>query len=412
MRIIPRRNIAHYKGELIDIFRSILQGKIKRGPYIRQFEGQFAKYIGTKYAIAVASGRLGLFLILESLSLDKGSGVILPAYTDESVPKMIQSLGFEPVFIDIDRTTHNINTDLIERKVNEKTKVIIATHIFGRPCNLAKVMEIAKRHNLIVIEDCAHAIAAEYNAQRLGSFGVAAYFSFGISKPFNTFGGGMITTDDPVLYSRIAQKVSCLDYPNNLTILKNIFISYCLFLLTTPLLFSVTIFPSLLLLSVFDKDPMNIYNRTIKQAIKWGKIKIKYTNVQALVGLKQLREFDNKNKRRMRNAAILAGYLDKDIGILKDDPVAKPAYYFFVILAQDAQILSKKLLIKGVDTGKYIMRDCAMVCGNDRSCVSTQEAIRTSLQIPVYPQLNGDDIRFIAGVLNKTFKNNFAKYSE
>lgn len=211
----------------------------------------------------------------------------------------------------------------------------------------------------------------------------------------------MITTNDLVLYSQILEKVAKLDYPNNFTVFKNIFISYYLFLLTIPLFFSVTIFPSLLFLSVFDKDLINIYNNTIKQAIKLGKIKVKFSNVQALVGLKQLRLIDEANKRRMRNAAMLAGCLDKRIGILKDDPAAKPTHYFFVILAHDAKSLSKRLLIKGIDTGKYIMRDCAMVCSNDESCVSTQEAIRTSLQIPNYPQLGQEDVKYIAEVLNR-----------
>ena len=239
MKIIPRRNIAYYKGELKDILNSILQGKLKEGPYIEQFEEQFAKYIGTKYAIAVASGRLGLFLILDSLSLDKDAGVILPAYTDESVPGIIERLGMEPVFIDIDRRTHNIDADLIEGKINEKTRVIIATHIFGHPCNLSKIMEIAKRHSLIVIEDCAHAIGAGYNARRVGSFGNAAYFSFGITKPLNTFGGGMITTDDSGLYYVIKEKIASFEYPKTFIVVKNMVISYCLFLVTRPLFFLI-----------------------------------------------------------------------------------------------------------------------------------------------------------------------------
>ena len=401
MKVIPRRNIIHYRGELRDIFGTITRGELKNGPYIKQFEEQFAKYIGTKCAIAVASGRLGLFLILESLSLNKNSGVILPAYTDESVPAMIKSLGLEPIFVDIDRDTHNINADLIEKKINERTKVIIATHIFGRPCNLSKIIEIAKRYNLIVIEDCAHAIGAEYNGKRVGSFGVAAYFSSGITKPINTFGGGMVTTNDPTLYSRIVEKAAELNYPNDLTIFKNIFISYLFFLLTTPLFFSVTVFPLLLFLSVFNKDLITIYNKTVKQAIKWGKMRIKYTNVQALVGIKQLEEIDEANKMRVRNASLLIEYLDKKTTILKDDPVAKPTYYFFVISTHDAKSLSRKLLINGIDTGKHIMRDCALVYENDASCVYTQEAIRASLEIPNYPQLGQEDVQYIAEVLNR-----------
>lgn len=413
MRIIPRRNITYYKGELRDILGSILQGKLREGPYIKQFEEQFAKYIGTKYAIAVASGRLGLFLILDSLSLDKNSGVILPAYTDESVPAVIKMLGFEPIFIDIDRKTHNIDPGLIEREINEKTKVIIATHLFGRPCALSKIMEIAKRHNLTVIEDCAHAIGAEYNAKRVGSFGTAAYFSFGISKPFNTFGGGMITTNDPGFYSRIREKIADFNYPNTFTIIKNMFISYCLYLVTEPLAFSVLIFPLLFLLSLLGKDPINIYNKTVKRAINFGKIKIRYTNVQALAGLKQLKDFDAGIEKRIFNAALLARSLvDRGINTLEDNTATRPVYYFFVILAQDIETLSRRLLMKGIDTGKYIMRDCSTIYGSGTNCLCTKEALRISLQIPIYPRLNEIDIEYIAGALNQAFKNRLVKSSE
>jgi len=409
MRIIPRRSIAHYKGELKDILSSILRGAIREGPCIEQFEKQFAEYIGTKYAIAVASGRLGLFLILDSLSLDKDSGVILPAYTDESVPGVIKRLGLEPVFIDIDQKTHNIDAGLIEEKVNEKTKVIIATHIFGRPCNLFKIMEIAKRHNLIVIEDCAHAIGAEYNAKRVGSIGNAAYFSFGITKPLNTFGGGMITTNDPVLYSGIKKNMENFEYPNIFIIVKNIFISYYLFLATSPLFFLIIIFPILYSLSFFNIDPVIIYNSTVKRIINIGRIKIKYTNIQALAGLKQLQRIDEVNKMRRLNAATLSRCLNRSIDTLQDEPATNPTYYFFVILTHNADSLSKKLLIKGIDTGKYIMRDCAARCGNNKSCVSTQEAISTSLQIPLYPQLQEKDIVYISGILNQIFNGSSAE---
>lgn len=406
MKIIPRRNITHYKGELKDILDLFLRRKLKEGPYVKQFEEQFAKYIGTKYAVAVASGRLGLLLMLDSLSLDKNSGVILPAYTDESVPQAIKSLGLEPIFIDIDRKTHNIDPGLIEEKINARTKVIIATHLFGRPCALSEIMEIAKRHNLTVIEDCAHAIGAEYNAQRVGSFGRAAYFSFGITKPLNTFGGGMITTDDPDLYSRIREKMAGLDYPNTLSILKNIFISCCLDSATGPLVFPVLIFPLLFLLSLFGKDPINTYNRTVKRAINFGKIKIRYTNVQAWAGLQQLRDFEAVIGKRLLNASLLKECLaGEGIDFLEDSAGTKPVYYFFVILAQDIEALSRGLLLKGIDTGKYIMRDCSAIYAGQASCPGAKEALKKSLQIPIYPRLNAAEIKYIAATLTRAFKN-------
>jgi dTDP-4-amino-4,6-dideoxygalactose transaminase len=404
MKVIPRRNIVHYQGELKDILGLILQGKLREGPSIKEFEEQFAKYVGTQYAVAVGSGSLGLFLILDSLSLDKNSGVILPAYTDESVPEVIKSLNLEPIFIDIDRNTHNIDPSLIESKINEKTKVIIATHIFGRPCDLSQIMEIAKKHHLAVIEDCAHAIGAEYNGRRVGLFGTAAYFSFGITKPFNTFGGGMITTNDAALHGRIKERLASFVHPTPAAILKKALISYGLFFLTAPLFFSVAVFPWLLFLSFFDKDLINIYSKTVKPAAKSGAARVKYTNMQALMGIRQLSRIDAENESRKRHAAFLMSSIDGSIETLKDNETIRPTYYFFVVLTQDAAGLAKKLLHKGIDTGKHIMRDCSAIDGKGSSCPITREAVSVSLQIPNYPRLMEADMRYIAGILTRECK--------
>ncbi|MCX5692537.1 MAG: aminotransferase class I/II-fold pyridoxal phosphate-dependent enzyme [Candidatus Omnitrophica bacterium] len=401
MRVIARRNIAHYRGELKDILILIFQRRIKEGPYIKQFEEQFSKYIGTKYAIAVASGRLGLFLILDALSLNKNDEVMLPAYTDESVSEVIQSLGLAPIFIDIERDTHNIDANFIEGKINSRTKAILATHIFGRPCNLAKITEIAKKHSLVVIEDCAHAIGAEYNGRRVGSFGAAAYFSFGITKPFNTFGGGMITTNDPVLYAKIEERSAHFDYPVPAAILKKALISYGLFLLTSPPFFLMIVFPWLLFLSFFDKDLINIYNKTVKPVAKSGASGVKYTNMQALMGIRQLSNIDTENESRRRNAGLLMSLIEGKIDTLKDREALRPTYYFFVVLTRDASGLAKKLLRKGIDTGKHIMRDCSAIDGKESDCVSASEAVRVSLQIPNYPRLKEADMRYIAGILTR-----------
>jgi len=404
IKAISRRTTAHYKGELKDISRLILRGELKEGTYIKQFEERFAKYVGVKYAITVASGRLGLFLILDTLSLDKDSEVIMPSYTHESVPATVKMLGLEPIFVDIDRNTHNIDHDLIEGKIGQKTRAIIATHLFGRPCDISRIMEIAHRYKLIVIEDCAQSIGAAYNAQRVGSFGKAAYFSFGITKPLNTFGGGMITTDDYELYQKIKNKISDFEYVRVLSLMKNVAISYCLRLITRPFIFSLLIFPQLLLLSLFNKDMINLYNKTVKSAINFGKAKVKYTNMQALVGIAQLSNFDAANEKCIRNAKLLKRCLDKQITILKDDGTAKPVYYFFVVVAKDITALSKKLLVKGIDTGKYIMNDCAAIYGKGAACPVSGDALENNLQIPIYPELDERGIVYIADVLNRAYR--------
>lgn len=409
LKAISRRNISHYRGEFSDIWRSVAERRLKDGPAVDEFEKRFAKYIGAQHAVAVGSGRLGLYLILTSLSLEKGSEIIAPSYTDESVPGIIIEAGLNPVFVDIERDTHNIDANLIERKITSRSRAIIATHLFGRPCDLTKISGIANRYNLFVIEDCAHAIGAEYNSQRVGTFGIASYFSFGITKPFNTFGGGMIVTNKGALYGEIRKKTREMPYPAIPALIKNISISYFLRFLTGPAVFSALVFPLLLFLSLFNRDVISFYNRTMKKAIGLGRIKVRYANVQALVGLKQLEALNVINERRLRNAGFLSKSLDKGIRLLKDSSGAKSTYYFFVITGQDISALSRRLLSRGIDTGRHLMRDCSSIYSGDGKSPLTKEALQKSLQVPVYPELDADDIQYIAGAINQAYKQKIFK---
>lgn len=167
--MIPRLRICIHNRELSKVVKLAFNKKLKGT--IKRFERNFAHYIGVKYAIATASGKQALYLILKSLDLEGKDEIILPAYTAASVPNTIILSGLTPVFVDVDPKTFNLNPKLIEKNITKKTGAILATHIYGQPSDLDSILKIARKNNLYVIEDCAHACGAEYKGKKSREFG-------------------------------------------------------------------------------------------------------------------------------------------------------------------------------------------------------------------------------------------------
>ena len=168
MKIIPSFKPAISFRQLNATFLKILFYKIS-GRRVDIFEDRFSEYLGVKHAICVPSGRWGLYYILESLNLEKGDEVITPAFTYFAVPAAVIKLGLKPIFIDINSENFNIQFQKIEENITEKTKVIIATHLCGFVYELDKIIDIARRYNIKVIEDCAQALGAKYKNKKAGS---------------------------------------------------------------------------------------------------------------------------------------------------------------------------------------------------------------------------------------------------
>lgn len=157
---------------------------------LKEFETLFAKYIRTKYAFAVNSGTDALQLSLLGLDIGEGDSVIIPDVTYPAVPLSVIYTKAEPIIVDIKKEDLEIDENLIEKKIKKNTRAIIAVHMFSRPCNLEKILKIAQKHNLYVIEDCCQAESSEYKGKKLGSFGDLSCFSFSYYKPLSSWGGG------------------------------------------------------------------------------------------------------------------------------------------------------------------------------------------------------------------------------
>lgn len=172
------------------------------GPFVKKFEDEFARYIGRKHGIAVSNGTAALEAAVQALQLKKGSEVILPAFTIISCAQAITKAGLVPVVVDCEEDTWNIDVEQIEDKITSKTSAIMVVHIYGLPVKMDKVLRLAHKYNLKVIEDAAEAHGQEYRGKKCGSFGDISIFSFYPNKIITSGEGGMILTDDDYLAER------------------------------------------------------------------------------------------------------------------------------------------------------------------------------------------------------------------
>lgn len=175
------------------------------GPKIAEFEQAFSRYVGAKYAVAISSGTAALHAACFAAGIKEGDEVITTPMTFAASANCVLYCGGQPVFVDIDPCTYNIDPEEIEKHITEKTRAIIAVHFTGQPCDMDAIKDIAERHNLIVIEDAAHALGATYKNKMIGAISDMTCFSFHPVKHITTGEGGMITTDDEDLYKRLIQ---------------------------------------------------------------------------------------------------------------------------------------------------------------------------------------------------------------
>jgi dTDP-4-amino-4,6-dideoxygalactose transaminase len=182
----------------------LASGRYIGGPAVTDFEQQFAAYNGVSECVACNSGTDALFLALRALGIGAGDEVITTPFTFFATTEVISAVGAIPVFVDIDATTFNLDVEKVAAAITAKTKAIMPVHLFGLPVDMTGLMEIAKAHNLAVIEDCAQATGASWENQKVGSIGHIGCFSFYPTKNLGGCGdGGAITTNDPAIATQL-----------------------------------------------------------------------------------------------------------------------------------------------------------------------------------------------------------------
>ena len=178
---------------------------LTQGPKVKEFEQALAKYCNSKYAIAVSSGTAALHLAYLAAGLKTGDEVITTPNTFVATSNMLLAVGAKPIFCDIRLDTYNIDEDKIEKYINKKTKAIVPVHFAGHPCEMNKILRLAKKHKLLVIEDAAHALGAKYKNKKIGSLSDMTMFSFHPVKSITTGEGGAILTSNKKYYEQIVK---------------------------------------------------------------------------------------------------------------------------------------------------------------------------------------------------------------
>lgn len=185
---------------VVDVLRS---DYLTTGPGVLEFERAVCAYTGAKYAVAISNGTAALHAACFAAGIGPGDEVILPPLTFAASANCVLYCGGTPVFADVDEKTYNIDPEEIERKITEKTKAIIAVHLAGHPCDMDRILAIARKHRLLVIEDAAHALGAKYDGKKTGAISDMTTFSFHPVKPITTGEGGMIVTDNEKFYQSL-----------------------------------------------------------------------------------------------------------------------------------------------------------------------------------------------------------------
>lgn len=205
---IPFAKPSTSEDEINEVIDTIRSGWLTTGPKAKQFESDFSEFVGAKYALAVNSATAGLHLGLEALGVTVGDKVITTVHTFTATAEVIRYLGADPVFVDIEGDSFNIDCDQIEDALinNPEIKAIIPVHYGGQSANMTRIMALAKQYNVKVLEDAAHALPSTHNNKMIGTFGDITVYSFYANKTITTGEGGMVVTDN----EDYAKRIGCM----------------------------------------------------------------------------------------------------------------------------------------------------------------------------------------------------------
>jgi len=333
---------------------------------VKKFEENFAEYCQTKYAIGVGSGTDALFLSLKALDIKKGDEVITAPNSFIATAGAIVAANAKPVFVDV-RDDYNINPELIERAITDKTKVIMPVHMTGRSADLEPIIEISKKHNLQVIEDAAQAIGAKYKEARVGSFGITGCFSLHPLKNLHIYGdGGVITTNNSEIYEKLIK-------------LRNH--------------------------GLINRDSCSL----------WG-YNSRLDALQAGIANIKLKYIDQWNEKRRKIASFYRDNLSNLVKVPIDKVHEEPVYQVFVIRCGNRDELQKFLLQQGIDTKVHYpipihLQNSAKDFGYKKGDFpNTEEQAKTILSLPIYPHITKEQINAVVENIKAFTKKTINRY--
>lgn len=378
--------------------------KYKTGSVEIRLQQNFEKYLGVKYAISFNSGRSALMAILNSLGLNKDNEILLQAFTCNAAVNPILWANLKPVFVDCDEKTLNIDIEDLKRKITSKSKVVMVQHTFGLPANLDEILEICQKNNLILIEDCAHSLGAEYHGKKVGTFGKAAFFSFSRDKIISSVYGGMTVTNDDNLADKIRNYQEKIGYPSYFWIFQQ---------LLHPILMNWLILPTY---SIFGKYLLILFQlfHILSKAVHWqekrgrkpGYFPKKMPNVLTILALNQFQKLGRFNNHRKEIADFYRRELKDTVFQLPLD--LEQIYLRFTVRHPKAHDIIKKAWQKNLLIGDWYTTPIAphdtklekmqYFFGN---CPKAEKLTKETLNLPTHINISKQDAEKIVNFLNQ-----------
>jgi dTDP-4-amino-4,6-dideoxygalactose transaminase len=399
---IARQRIHLPPGGWRRAISGLINGSLWEGDAVDRLERAFAEFIGAAEAVAVPSGRGGLSFIFSALDLEPGTEVICSAFGYPVVPHLAKSLGFELRLVDCELETLGMDPAALAAAITDRTGVVIATHLYGVPCQIREIAEIAEAHGAILIEDCAHCFGASVDGRRAGAWGSFGYFSFETSKPINTMGGGMVTIADPDT-ARHVREVARAEPNKNLSWLaKRLFKTTFEATVTNPLVFNLGVYPALRILEGRDDEGERFASGYQRDEVTMRGRLGRFTNYQADLGLRQMSSARGLLDRRVAHARRLMDRLGDTVHFQRNDrPGVDSNFMLVTALFPEMTRVARALLQRGVDTKHHYMRDCSGLLDNEVSFPNAERAEREVLHLPAYPELSDAKIDRVAQDVEK-----------
>lgn len=419
---IHKLKLTNSFNELTIAFLRILFGRmLVRSERTKELEEAFKTRFGAKGSIIFPHARTALHFILKSMNLERGDEILMTPLTIADMVNSIHTLGLKPIFVDIELDTLCFDIEKLKKSITPKSKAILITYIFGIVPDVKKIREIAREHNLKIIEDCSQCFDASYDGQRIGTFGDAAFFSLTNFKVCSSLFGGMIVTNNEDMAARLTAFRDKNLLPAVKPMLSKLLVKDIIYsVFFSKWMFSYfTYFVILVLENIDTKLTYRLYSGNIKVLLGQHGNKLlsefpadymaDYSDIQADVGLASLVRAQETTSVRIKNGELFRGLLQdiKDIKIPVKLDGAINVYWRFPIISSDMEGLKRFLLEHGIDSAPTYLTLCSREPGFEPYHVSAPNAERLKtdvLVLEVNEDLSEADIRFTASLVHSYFE--------
>jgi dTDP-4-amino-4,6-dideoxygalactose transaminase len=394
MRKFPKRSIYINAGEPTRIFELARSGELLRGGEIERFERAMAEFTGAGYAAAAGSGRCALSLILKAGGLRAGDEIIVCAYNYPGLVAALLKENYRVVPVDAGPGGFQMDASGVESSIGSRTRAVIATHLYGQPCDIRGICAVARRRGLTVIEDAAHSLGTMIGGRHAGTFGDFAFLSFSGSKPLNTSCGGMVLTNSGELYRKIVSGLDACDYPDPLDLIRMRLFTYAYSFITGRAFFDLAGYPASVLAGLSGWDPWVKYNSMPRG--EFADRRLRFSNMQACVGLGYMDRLREILAARCRCGERLYRQL-RGTGA-SPDPAEGSNYFMIPLLAKDRRRLYRGLLLRGIDANIGYAYDCSFLLGTKNPRAALLERSTLLLNLPFDTKDN--EVDYLAEQLN------------